>query len=60
MYIQLNVDGNNNNDLLNFTFTSKQILIFEACNDVAGPISASFRQGNTAPFEENVATVASR
>ena len=24
----------------------------EACNELAGPISASLRQGNTAPFEE--------
>ena len=39
-------------------FKSNQIFHYtrckyaEACNELAGPISASLRQGNTAPFEK--------
>ena len=39
--------------LLSFRVTFKLDKVYaEACNELVGPISASLRPGNTAPFEE--------
>ena len=43
-------------DVLNQIFHS--LCNAEACSEFAGPISASLRLGNTAPFEKNVAALA--